>query len=212
MARAMCLSHFDTVRRRTSCRPADRPPVCAIRGLIISGEATKPLSIETIVPADIERFPWSGHLGTRLLADVIGCIERARTTLIFTNTRSQAEIWFRSLLRARPDWAAELALHHGSLDRDIRAYVEDRLRAGTIRAVVCTSSLDLGVDFSPVDQVLQVGSPKGIARLLQRAGRSGHQPVALSRSFACRHTPSSSSSSRRSASRPGRPDRRSRSD
>jgi ATP-dependent Lhr-like helicase len=159
----------------------DTKPAPRERGLIISGESTKPLSIETIVPADIDRFPWSGHLGTRLLSEVIGRIERARTTLIFTNTRSQAEIWFRSLLRARPDWAAELALHHGSLDRDLRAYVEDRLRAGTIRAVVCTSSLDLGVDFSPVDQVLQVGSPKGIARLLQRAGRSGHQPGALSR-------------------------------
>jgi ATP-dependent Lhr-like helicase len=159
----------------------DPPAAPRDRGLIISGESTKPLSIETIVPADIDRFPWSGHLGTRLLSEVIGRIEAARTTLIFTNTRSQAEIWFRSLLRARPDWAAELALHHGSLDRDLRAYVEDRLRAGTIRAVVCTSSLDLGVDFSPVDQVLQVGSPKGIARLLQRAGRSGHQPGALSR-------------------------------
>ena len=165
--------------------PADDDPQPAAaahdHGLIISGETTKPLSIETIVPADIDRFPWSGHLGTRLLADVIGRIEAARTSLIFTNTRSQAEIWFRSLLRASPDWAAELALHHGSLDRDLRAYVEDRLRAGTIRAVVCTSSLDLGVDFSPVDQVLQIGSPKGIARLLQRAGRSGHQPGALSR-------------------------------
>jgi ATP-dependent Lhr-like helicase len=165
----------------TTAAIASHPTPPRERGLIISGQSTKPLSIETIVPADIDRFPWSGHLGTRLLSDVIGRIERARTTLIFTNTRSQAEIWFRSLLRARPDWAAELALHHGSLDRDLRAYVEDRLRAGTIRAVVCTSSLDLGVDFSPVDQVLQVGSPKGIARLLQRAGRSGHQPGALSR-------------------------------
>ncbi|HTU25686.1 MAG TPA: helicase-related protein, partial [Pirellulales bacterium] len=159
------------------------PPVVPARdqGVIVSGETTKAMSIETILPVDIDRFPWSGHLGTRLLGQVIAQIESARTSLLFTNTRSQAEIWFRSLLRARPDWAAELALHHGSLDRDLRAYVEDRLRAGTIRAVVCTSSLDLGVDFSPVDQVLQIGSPKGIARLLQRAGRSGHQPGALSR-------------------------------
>jgi ATP-dependent Lhr-like helicase len=180
--------------RRRKPRPVVGPPASTTppagalpappawdRGLIISGQSPKALSIETIVPADIDRFPWSGHLGTRLLSEVIGRIADARTTLVFTNTRSQAEIWFRSLLRARPDWAAELALHHGSLDRDLRAYVEDRLRAGTIRAVVCTSSLDLGVDFSPVDQVLQIGSPKGIARLLQRAGRSGHQPGALSR-------------------------------
>jgi ATP-dependent helicase Lhr and Lhr-like helicase len=161
--------------------PPQFTPSSSQSGIVISGETIKQMSIETIVPADIDRFPWSGHIGTRLLADVIVQIEKARTSLLFTNTRSQAEIWFRSILRARPDWAAELALHHGSLDRNLRSYVEDRLRAGTIRAVVCTSSLDLGVDFSPVDQVLQIGSPKGIARLLQRAGRSGHQPGALSR-------------------------------
>ena len=107
------------------------------------------------------------------------------TTLLFTNTRSQAEIWFRAILTARPDWIGTVALHHGSLDREIRVEVERLLdvagdhapgAAGRVRCVVCTSSLDLGVDFSPVDQVIQIGSPKGVARLLQRAGRSGHQP------------------------------------
>jgi ATP-dependent Lhr-like helicase len=149
--------------------------------VIINGTSNKQIDIRTILPHDIERFPWAGHLGVRLLPQVLEALEQAGTSLLFTNTRSQAEIWFRAILAARPKWAAELAVHHGSIDRDIRAYVERRLREGTIRCVVCTSSLDLGVDFSPVDQVVQVGSPKGIARLLQRAGRSGHQPGAVSR-------------------------------
>lgn len=148
---------------------------------IISGASEKRIEIRTILPHDIERFPWAGHLGVRLLPQVVEALEQASTTLLFTNTRSQAEIWFRALLAAKPKWAAELAVHHGSIDRNLRSYVERRLREGTIRCVVCTSSLDLGVDFSPVDQVIQVGSPKGIARLLQRAGRSGHQPGAVSR-------------------------------
>ena len=103
------------------------------------------------------------------------------TALVFTNTRSQAEIWFQLLLNARPDWAGEIALHHGSLDKAVRAWVEAALKAGSLRAVVATSSLDLGVDFLPVERVLQVGSAKGVARLLQRAGRSGHQPGRPSR-------------------------------
>src|SRR6185369_8534604 len=101
--------------------------------------------------------------------------------LVFTNTRAQCETWYQALLEARPDWAGEIALHHGSLDRKVRDFVEDGLRAGRLRCVVCTSSLDLGVVFAPVDSVLQVGSPKGVGRLLQRAGRSGHQPGAPSR-------------------------------
>ena len=110
--------------------------------------------------------------------EVIRAIERAKSTLVFTNVRSQTEIWYQALLEARPDWAGTIALHHGSLEREARDWVEDGLRNGRLRAVVCTSSLDLGVDFAPVDQVLQIGSPKGVARLLQRAGRSGHQPGA----------------------------------
>ncbi|MDQ2890559.1 MAG: DNA ligase-associated DEXH box helicase, partial [Gemmatimonadota bacterium] len=100
---------------------------------------------------------------------------------VFTNTRSQTEIWYQAILGARPDWAGAIALHHGSLDRKRREWVEQGLRDGRLRCVVATSSLDLGVDFSPVDRVIQIGSPKGIARLLQRAGRSGHQPGASSR-------------------------------
>jgi ATP-dependent Lhr-like helicase len=129
----------------------------------------------------MERFPWAGHLGTNLIDAVVTEVDRARTALVFTNTRSQSEIWYQALLAARPDWAGLLAIHHGSLDRKTRDFVEDGIRAGKLKCVVCTSSLDLGVDFAPVDAVLQVGSPKGVARLLQRAGRSGHQPGAVSR-------------------------------
>jgi ATP-dependent Lhr-like helicase len=103
------------------------------------------------------------------------------TTLVFTNTRSQAELWYQALLEAKPQWAGDIALHHGSLDKTVRDYVETGLKQGTLICVVATSSLDLGVDFSPVERVLQIGSPKGVARLLQRAGRSGHSPGRASR-------------------------------
>lgn len=148
---------------------------------LISGDLKKRIEVETLIPVDIEKFPWAGHLGLNLLPAVIERLEQAKTTLLFTNTRSQTEIWFRALVEARPDWAADIALHHGSIDRQVRQEVEARLRAGTIRCVVCTASLDLGVDFSPVEQVIQIGAPKGVARMLQRAGRSGHQPGAVSR-------------------------------
>jgi ATP-dependent Lhr-like helicase len=149
--------------------------------VLIRAESKKALDIRTIVPPDVERFPWAGHLGLRLLPQVLEALDGAATTLLFTNTRSQTEIWFGAILKARPEWIGKVGIHHGSLDRDLRGRVEDHLRAGTLRCVVCTSSLDLGVDFAPVEQVVQVGSPKGVARLLQRAGRSGHRPGAASR-------------------------------
>lgn len=143
---------------------------------LISASLKKPITIQTLIPKEIDRFPWSGHIGTSLAPQVVRAIEKSRTTLLFTNTRSQTEIWFQELLTLRPDWKDLIAMHHGSLDRTERDLAENGLRDGSLKCVVCTSSLDLGVDFSPVDQVIQVGSPKGIARLLQRAGRSGHQP------------------------------------
>jgi ATP-dependent Lhr-like helicase len=148
---------------------------------IISAKTRKPILIETIIPREIGNFPWSGHIGTSLAPQVIRHIESSKTTLLFTNTRSQTEIWFQELLSLRPDWKDRIAMHHGSLDRAERDIAETGLREGSLKCVVATSSLDLGVDFSPVDQVIQVGSPKGVARLLQRAGRSGHQPGAASR-------------------------------
>jgi ATP-dependent helicase Lhr and Lhr-like helicase len=156
-------------------------PERAKSGEIISAPDEKTIDVLTLLPETIERFPWAGHLGTRMLEAVAKQVEAARTTLIFTNTRSQAEIWFAQLLAARPDWLGKLAVHHGSLDRALRHRVEDMLRKGDLRAVVCTSSLDLGVDFWPVEQVIQISSPKGVARAMQRAGRSGHQPGQRSR-------------------------------
>jgi ATP-dependent Lhr-like helicase len=150
-------------------------------GRLIRGAAPKKIQVDSLLPDTLERFPWSGHLMPRLLPQVAAAVEEGQTALVFTNTRSQAEIWYQALLDERPDWAGEIALHHGSLDRKVRDWVEARLRSGQLRCVVCTSSLDLGVDYAPVDRVLQVGGPKGIARLVQRAGRSGHRPGAASR-------------------------------
>lgn len=148
---------------------------------LIAGEMPKELRVDTLIPEQIERFPWAGHLGIKLLEPVADAVRQAESTLIFTNTRAQTELWFQALIDAYPEFAGEIALHHGSLDPGLRTEIEERLRDGRLRCVVCTSSLDLGVDFSPVDQVIQVGSPKGVARLMQRAGRSGHQPGAVSR-------------------------------
>jgi len=148
---------------------------------LIHADLPKEIVIESLLPEQVERFPWAGHLGIVMLPRVLDAIEANASTLIFTNTRSHTELWYQAILEARPDWAGQVALHHGSLDKSEREFVERGLKEGRLRAVVCTSSLDLGVDFSPVDCVLQVGSPKGVARLLQRAGRSGHAPGRPSR-------------------------------
>ena len=149
--------------------------------VMVRGHEPKVLQIDALIPESIERFPWGGHLGLRQIEPVAAELDAASTSLVFTNTRSQAEIWYRSLLAARPEWAGIIALHHGSLDRSVREWVELGLKEGRLKVVVCTSSLDLGVDFLPVDRVFQIGSPKGVARLLQRAGRSGHAPGRASR-------------------------------
>jgi ATP-dependent Lhr-like helicase len=150
-------------------------------GVLVEGNVDKRVVVEGLVPANISRFPWAGHLGSQMLQPVLHAIAEGGTCLLFTNTRSFAEIWYRNILDAKPEWADQIGLHHGSLDREVRDQVETGLKDGTLRAVVCTSSLDLGVDFSPVDRVFQLGSPKGVARLLQRAGRSGHRPGVPSR-------------------------------
>ncbi len=150
-------------------------------GLLVQGRTPKNLLIDTLLPADPGRFSWGGHLGAQMQQPVVDEIERSSTTLVFTNTRSQAEIWYQLLLTARPDWAGLVALHHGSIEKATREWVELGLKEGRLKAVVATSSLDLGVDFLPVERVLQIGSAKGVARLLQRAGRSGHAPGRPSR-------------------------------
>ncbi len=136
----------------------------------------KKTNIVSIIPDEIETLPWAGHLGIKMAEKLIPIIEQSRTTLIFTNTRGQSEIWYQTLLNVYPDLAGAVALHHGSIDIELRTWIEDALHNETLKAVICTSSLDLGVDFKPVDTVIQIGSPKGVARFLQRAGRSGHSP------------------------------------
>jgi ATP-dependent Lhr-like helicase len=153
----------------------------AEQGVLVEGDLKKEIVVDCLVPDNVSRFPWAGHLGLQMLQPVIDEIEKHAATLVFTNTRSQSELWYQNLIEARPDWAGLIALHHGSLDRDVREWVEGGLKRGELKAVVCTASLDLGVDFLPVERVLQIGSAKGIARLLQRAGRSGHAPGRISR-------------------------------
>jgi ATP-dependent Lhr-like helicase len=160
--------------------------LCGPGATLVRGRSDKTIVIDTLLPAEPGRFSWGGHLGAQMQQPVVDEIERTiadggGTTLVFTNVRSQAEIWYQLLLAARPDWAGRIALHHGSLDREVRGWVEAGLKDGSLKAVVATSSLDLGVDFLPVERVLQIGSPKGVARLLQRAGRSGHAPGRVSR-------------------------------
>ncbi len=148
---------------------------------IIRANLKKKILIKTVLPDKIERFPWSGHLGIQLLDKVLPLIHNSKTTLIFTNTRAQCEIWYQRLLEADGDLAGQIAMHHGSISRELRDWVEDALHTEQLKAVVCTSSLDLGVDFRPVETIVQIGSPKGVSRFMQRAGRSGHQPGATSR-------------------------------
>lgn len=143
---------------------------------IVRNAPPRPMTVETLLPQEDTRFPWAGNLGMGQLQQVAARIQRAGTSLLFTNTRAQAELWHRALSAVWLEDPASLALHHGSLNGGLRAQVEQGLRQGTVRCVVTTSSLDLGVDFPAVDQVLQLGSPKGLARLLQRAGRARHRP------------------------------------
>lgn len=153
------------------------PDTIAIQNsVMIKANIKKKITVRSIIPKEMETFPWRGHLGIRLLEDVVPIINNSKTTLLFTNTRSQCEIWFQKLLEKHPEFAGEIAMHHGSIHKETRNWVEQAIRNENLKAVVCTSSLDLGVDFAPVETVVQIGGPKGIARFLQRAGRSGHRP------------------------------------
>ncbi|HNO54164.1 MAG TPA: DEAD/DEAH box helicase, partial [Chitinophagaceae bacterium] len=145
-------------------------------GKIVKTNMEKQTEIVSVFPDEIEKLPWSGHLGLKLISKIIPIIQKSKTTLIFINTRGMAEVWYHALLNNCPDLAGVIALHHGSIDRELRNWIEENLSSGNLKVVVCTASLDLGVDFRPVETVIQVGSPKGVARFLQRAGRSGHQP------------------------------------
>lgn len=153
------------------------------KGFIVKANIHKKIEVASIFPDEIEKYPWAGHLGLTLVDKVIPIIEASKTTLIFINTRGMAERWYQTLLDHAPELSGAIALHHGSIEQALRLWVEDALHTGKLKAVVCTASLDLGVDFRPVETVIQVGSPKGVARFLQRAGRSGHQPDAVSKIY-----------------------------
>ncbi|GAC1420751.1 MAG: ligase-associated DNA damage response DEXH box helicase [Flavisolibacter sp.] len=152
-------------------------------GIIVKAQMKKKILIESIIPDEIEKYPWAGHLGMKLAEKIIPILHQSKTTLIFINTRGMSEMWYQTLLQIAPDLAGALALHHGSIEKELRTWVEEALHEGKLKAVVCTASLDLGVDFRPVETVIQVGSPKGVARFLQRAGRSGHSPDAVSKIY-----------------------------
>lgn len=149
-------------------------------GIIVRAREQKQVAINTILPETVERFPWAGHLGLKIIDKVLPVIRASRSTLLFTNVRSHAERWYQALLDVAPDLAGAIALHHSAVDPQTRTWIEEQLHLGNLQVVVCTASLDLGVDFRPVDTVIQIGSPKGIARFMQRAGRSGHSPGELS--------------------------------
>lgn len=190
-----------------------------IKGITITAPYKKKVNIIPLLPEQIEKYPWAGHLGLKMAKEVVNVIKneeiskislkslrglrsfksplspfqksplkpikpfeplKPSSSLLFINTRGMAEQWYQTLLTTAPELAGSIALHHGSIEKELRDWVENALHNGTLTAVVCTSSLDLGVDFRPVDKVVQVGSPKGVARFLQRAGRSGHRPGAES--------------------------------
>ena len=148
--------------------------------LIVQAHIPKQIIVQSILPLTIEKYPWAGHLGIKLLEYILPVIQQSTTTLLFINTRGMAEMWYQALLTAAPDLAGAIAIHHGSIEQSLRIWVEDALHTTQLKVVVCTASLDLGVDFRPVETIIQVGSPKGIARFVQRAGRSGHRPNAPS--------------------------------
>lgn len=143
---------------------------------IVRSKIKKKTNIHSVLPKSNQDLPWAGHMGTQMAPQIVPIIEKSKTTLLFTNTRHQAEMWYQFLLRENPEFAGQMAIHHGSIDKHLRVWIEEALSNGSLKAVISTSSLDLGVDFKPVDTVVQIGSVKGVARFLQRAGRSGHSP------------------------------------
>lgn len=152
-----------------------RPPQQTI---VIQDQRLKPFQLHSILPPAHTRLPWAGHLGLSNLGEVAKLVSRTSTSIVFTNTRSQAELWFAALSAIWPEALDTLAIHHGSLDQDVRLAVEQGLRQGRLRCVVATSSLDLGVDFPAVDRVIQIGGARSVARTVQRAGRAKHRPGA----------------------------------
>jgi len=155
-----------------------------VKTSMIKAKEKKKIDIVSLLPDEVEELSWAGHLGKQMSSKIIPIIYENTTTLIFTNTRNQSELWYQIILEEEPDLLGQIAIHHGSIDKVQRNWIEDAISQGLLKAVICTSSLDLGVDFKPVDCVIQIGSAKGIARFLQRAGRSGHSPFETSKMYA----------------------------
>ena len=149
----------------------------------VTAKEHKKIEILPVFPDEVEILPWAGHLGQKLADKVVPIILQSKSTIVFTNTRSQSEMWYQLLLNVYPDFAGQIAIHHSSIDAELRIWIEENLSSGKLKAVVSTSSLDLGIDFKPVDTVIQIGSAKGVARFLQRAGRSGHSPFETSKIY-----------------------------
>ncbi|HEY0185191.1 MAG TPA: ligase-associated DNA damage response DEXH box helicase [Rhodopila sp.] len=150
----------------------------ASRRIEVTGGAPPVLSMT--LPAG--RLSWSGHMGLEAAPQIMAQIRAARMTIVFVNTRAQAELMFQMLWKLN-DTTLPIALHHGSLEVEQRRRVEAAMAAGSLRAVVATSSLDLGIDWGGIDQVIQVGAPKGVSRLLQRVGRANHRMDEASRAI-----------------------------
>jgi ATP-dependent Lhr-like helicase len=180
---ALCLSRVATLAPQArfvglSATVADPPELAdylRLRGEpveIVEGESGAPPKV-TIIDAQ-ERIPWGGHMGRHALPEIYNIIRQHKTSILFVNTRAQAELAFDGLWRINEDNLA-IGLHHGSLAVEQRRKVEAAMAAGKLRAVVATSSLDLGIDWGDVDLVIQLGAPKGVSRLMQRIGRANHR-------------------------------------
>ncbi len=179
---ALCLARLaalaPTARRvGLSATVAHRKPLLDYIG---SGAPARLIEIEEAAPPEIEmmlpeaHIAWAGRMGLASASAVMKRIVASGTTIVFVNTRAQAELLFQELWKLNAD-TLPIALHHGSLELELRRRVEAAMARGELRAVVATSSLDLGIDWGGVDQVIQVGAPKGTSRLLQRVGRSNHR-------------------------------------
>lgn len=153
------------------CVGMDRLPT------LITAEMKREVVIEAILPESVEKLPWAGYLGIRMLPYVLKRLDPKISTLIFTNTRSQAERWFQEILEAKPEWRGLSAIHHSSIDKKTRTAIEENIKSGALRFVICTSALDLGIDLPQVEKIIQIGSPKSVSRLIQRAGRASHRPL-----------------------------------
>ncbi|MEM7616312.1 MAG: DEAD/DEAH box helicase, partial [Pseudomonadota bacterium] len=187
----LCLSRLQALRpdlRRVGLSATVEDPARVARYLAPHPAEAHVLHADPGPPPDIRLLetedppPWAGAGGRYAVAHILEHIKAAQTTLVFINTRAQAELFFRALWEVNTE-QIPIGIHHGSLSRDARAKVEAAMVAGTLKAVVCTGSLDLGIDWGSVDLVIQVGAPKNVKRLVQRIGRANHRYNAPSRAL-----------------------------